>query len=816
MHEFRKRILHGAAAMAFVASTGLMEAGPALAQSQTQATRGFDIPAGSLGSAIARLGRQADVMVTVDPALVRGRRTSGLRGNHSSEQALNALLANSGLMARPDGRGGFVITTARATPARVAEPRPSRQAPAPARGEDAVTTQPEETIIVYGSRETGTLGEVASSVGIVTGKDIEDGQIRNTQETFRRLGNVMDSAFTNSGFVIRGISSEGFTPAGAPTGSLYVDGILQTRYGARFGARNLWDTEQVEVYRGPQSTLSGRAATAGAIYIKTKDPNFEREAELSGMVGNRNLWGGAFMVNMPVVDDQLSVRVAGVYQVQDTDVKYPRYANYKNLDDFRTELSGTIRAKVLMAPSSMPDTKAVLTYSYSDDRPNERLIFENSEFTLNDRRGDGYNLFGTFFDTYAEFREIKVHNVGLEITHDFSDALRLTSQTGYTHGTTTRRSVDAGEQGSADGMRGSVADQMASQELRLNYQGDRWTWVAGVFGSHQKFDSYLSTVSTPFFTNLDETFIRETSNIALFGEATFEVVPTWYLTLGGRLDYLEEETTEISDSILFGAPQLFSNYNKFDETNAVPRIGIAKAIARGHRAGFTYSQGFRTGGFYLDRVTGENVNYGPEAATNYELFYKGQMLDGRLTLNANLFFTEYSDQQVEIAPDSTRPGYTVTVNAASSRSWGIEIEPTLRVTANVSLFASLGYLNTKFKDFNTAAFGDMSGDQFPDAPELSVAFGGRYAFSNGFFMGGDAKYTSDYTARFGEGTPDGIDARIIVNAQVGFKRGNWEIVAFAENLFNKKYLTFADRDAASVYGQAGPRRTFGVNLKAKF
>lgn len=815
MSDFRKRIRRGAAAIALAIAGGLVNAAPAQAQSQTQAPRSFDIPAGSLGSAIARLGRQAGVMVTVDPALVRGRRTVGLRGTYTPEQALGALLANSGLTARTDGRGGFVVTTARATPPRSVAARASRQTAVPARDRET-PPQEGETIIVYGARETATLGNVASSVGVVTGKDIEDGQIRNTQESFRRLGNVMDSAFTNSGFVIRGISSEGFTPAGAPTGSLYVDGVLQTRYGARFGARNLWDTEQVEVYRGPQSTLSGRAATAGAIYIKTKDPSFESEAELSGMIGNRDLRGGALMVNMPLVDDQLSIRVAGVYQTQRTDVTYPNYASYNNLDDFRTDLSGTIRAKILLSPSAMPDTRAVLSYSYSDDRPNERLIFENSDFTLSDRRGDGYSLFGTRFDTYAEYREIKVHNVGLEITHDFSDALRLTSQTGYTHGTTTRRSVDAGEPGNPDGMRGTVADQMVSQELRLNYEGSRWRWVAGVFGSHQKFDSKLSLVSTPYFTSLDEIFIRETGNIALFGEVTYEFLPSWHLTIGGRLDYLEEETTEVSDSILFGAPQLFGNRNKFDETNAVPRIGISKDIASGHRAGFTYSQGFRTGGFYLDRDTGANVNYGPEAARNYELFYKGQMLGGRLTLGANLFFTEYNDQQVEIAPDSSRPGYTITVNAAFSRSWGFEIEPTFRISDNLSLFASLGYLNTKFKEFNTAAFGDMSGEQFPDAPELSVAFGGRYAFLNGLFVGGDAKYTTDYTARFGEGMPDKIDSRIIVNAQAGFTRGNWEIAAFAENLFNHKYLTFTDRDAASVYGQAGPRRTFGVNLKAKF
>lgn len=815
MHKVRKHILNGAAAIALGVAASVVAFQPAHAQARAQASRSFNIPAGSLGSAIARLGRQADVMVTVEPALVRGRRTPGLRGSYTPEQALNALLANSGLVARADGQGGFLVAVASATPIPVAARSSKRVAVATAPRE-LPAAQDAEAIVVYGARETATLDKVASSVGIVTGKDIEQGQIRNTQETFRRLGNVMDSAFTNSGFVIRGISSEGFTPAGAPTGSLYVDGVLQTRYGARFGARNLWDTEQVEVYRGPQSTLSGRAATAGAIYIKTKDPTFEREVEVSAMVGNRDLRGGAVMVNMPLIDDQLSVRVAGVYQVQDTDVSYPRYADYNNLDDFKTELSGTIRAKALLTPSSMPDTRAVLSYSYSDDRPNERLIFENSAFTLEDRRGDGYNLYGMFFDTYAEFREIKVHNAGLEITHDLSRALRFTSQTGYTDGTTTRRSIDAGEPGSADGMRGSVADRMVSQELRLNYQGDRWTWVAGVFGSHQKFDSYLSTVSTPFYTNLDETFIRETRNAALFGEVTYTILPTWHLTIGGRLDYLQEETTEASDSILFGAPQISSNYNKFDETNAVPRVGIAKDLPNQDRVGFTYSQGFRTGGFYLDRDTGENVYYGPEAVTNYELFYKGQMLDGRLTLNANVFFTEYSDQQVEIAPDSLRPGYTITLNAASSRSWGVEIEPTLRVAENFSLFASLGYLNTKFKDFNTASFGDMSGDQFPDAPELSIAFGGRYTFLNGLFVGGDAKYTTEYTARFGEGTPDKIASRIIANAQAGFKRGNWEITAFAENLFNKKYLTFADRDAASIYGQAGPRRTYGVNLKTKF
>jgi outer membrane receptor protein involved in Fe transport len=785
------------------------------AQAQTaQEVRDVDIPAGSLGNAITQLGRKTGVMIVFDPALVRGKRSVGLRGAYPAAEALNRLLSGIGIVARADGRGGFTLIRASRPTDSAGDAALRTAAALPGPATEALPVAQE--IIVYGARETTVLSETASSVGVVTGKNIEGGQIRTTQDAFRRLGNVMDSAFTNSGFVIRGVSSEGFTPAGAPTGSLYVDGILQTRYGARFGARNLWDTEQVEVYRGPQSTLSGRAATAGAIYIKTRDPTFSREFELSGTAGNRDFLGGAFMANLPLVDDQVAVRIAGSLQSQRTDVHYPDYQKYNNLHDFETDRSGTIRAKVLLTPSGMPDTRMLLSYSYSDDRPNERLIFQNDRFALEDRRGDGYNFSGIPLDTFAEYRRIKVHNVGLELTHDFSCALRLTSQTGYTRGTTYRLSVDAGEPGVPDGMRGDVVDTLLSQEIRLNYESDHWKWVAGVFGSRQKFDSKLSLISTPFFTALDETFVRKTDNIALFGEATLEFAPTWHLTLGGRLDYLEEQTTELSDSIFVGAPQTFNNFNKFDETNFVPRVGLAKDLSPGHRAGFTYSQGFRTGGFYLDRDTGGNAYYGPEGVRNYEFFYKGRMLGDRLSISASLFYTKYTDQQVEFAPDSSRPGYTITENAASSRSWGFELEPTFQVNTEFSIFASLGYLNSRFQNFQTSAFGDMSGEEFPDAPELSIAFGGRYDLPSGFFLGGDAKYTSNYTARFGEGIPDRIGSRILVNAQAGFRNRTWEFTLFAENLLDHKYLTFADRDAASVYGQAGPRRTFGVNAKAKF
>ena len=108
-------------------------------RAETEAVQSFDIPAGSLGAAIARLGRQAGIMITADPDLVRGRRTSGLRGRHTPEQALRALLRETGLEARPDGRSGYMLREVRNRPVQ-AEPRPEIVSPVVRNADEADIT----------------------------------------------------------------------------------------------------------------------------------------------------------------------------------------------------------------------------------------------------------------------------------------------------------------------------------------------------------------------------------------------------------------------------------------------------------------------------------------------------------------------------------------------------------------------------------------------------------------------------------------------------------------------------------------------------
>lgn len=777
---------------------------PAAAQSAIPARttqQPISVPAGPLTPALNRLAAQSGLQILFDAGLAGDKTTRGVSGNLSPAEALDAVLAGTGLSARFAGGNQVVLGIAASAAVDVGY----------SAGADGLTLL--DRLVLYGAKNATTLDATTASVGVVTAEDIEGGQIRTAREAFRRLANVQPSATVNSGFVIRGMSSEGYVPSGGPSGSLYVDGILQTRYNSRFGARGLWDVEQVEVYRGPQSTLSGRAAMVGAIYVKSKDPTFDREVELSGTIGSNDLVGTGFVVNTPVVDDQIALRISGAFERSHSDVSYSDFQNYAGYDDLITDISGNIRAKLLLTPAEMPDTRAVLTYAYSKDRPNDRLV------GLYDGRGD----FNNNPDTYTEFRTTEVHNFGLEITHDLSDALRLTSQTGFSYGINTRSSVDAGTLGLVTGIWGTDDDSIFTQEVRLNYESGRWKWVAGVFGSHQVFDGasrFIADVPYYGLVQLDDDQNRKTSNLAVFGEATYELVPTWFVTLGGRLDYLEETNSELNSLVFYGMePDLTGDPASFDELNFVPKLGLSKEIGDDHTVGLTYSQGFRSGGSYVDRQDPSDfrlVTYEPEYSQSYELSYKGRLLNDRLTLNANLFYTRYEDQQIEIRPISTIPGYRRTENAASSRAWGFEIEPNWQVTDRFSAFASIGYLNTRFLEFDHADLGDQSGNAFPEAPEWTFGVGGRYEFENGVFLGGDAKYTSDYNSRFGTAGMYEIDSRVIVNAQAGFRKNDWEVTAFVENLTDEKYFTIVDPDAPLPFAQAGPRRSFGLTVRTKF
>lgn len=414
-------------------------------------------------------------------------------------------------------------------------------------GSSAVTRLPE--ITVYGARTTQTLDDVTASVGIVTDDEIERRALRGFRDSFRLLGNVRDADWTDAGFVLRGISSEGLTPGGTPLASYYVDGIQQTIQGTRRGSRGLWDTEQVEVYRGPQSTLAGRAALAGAIYVKTKDPVFRFEAAARGMGGEDELSTGAGMVNVPLIEEQVALRVAGEYQRSESALDYPTYERFDRFGDFKEDEFLSVRSKLRVQPKALPRTRLLLLYSYAEDAPDVSDIGGPVlGFAFDDDRGD--------FNTpiFSEVRRTTVHSGGLEVVQELTSGLLLTAQSGFSRSATERPSVNAGTAGETNVLTGGFVQHLFTQEFRLNYFGERTDATVGIYGAWEDEDAGFRRPDFFGFASDVSKTDRDEWNLAGFGEVSYEILPGWKAVLGGRVDHTDRRAPASSRGTAPRAP----------------------------------------------------------------------------------------------------------------------------------------------------------------------------------------------------------------------------------------------------------------------
>jgi len=467
-----------------------------------------------------------------------------------------------------------------------------------------------QEVVIYGARMPTTLMDTQASVAVITEESLIEKDIQNIRDAFRLMGNVIDSDWVDSGFVIRGVNSEGLTPGLAPLASIYVDGAPQTVQGARRGLRGLWDVQQVEVYRGPQSTLSGRASLAGAIYLKTNDPTFEWDSAARATYGEHETAEVAVAGGGPLLDNVLAFRVAAEYQRRESDLNYQGYEMWDAFDDFKTDEYYQIRSKLLLTPGT-GGTRALLSYSFGHDSPMyDDIAGPGFGFEYSDRRGD----LNAATPVFQENRSADTHNATLEVTHPFSDALSFTSITSFSYTDMRRPSINAGTPGEIDIAVGYEKEKLATQELRLNYDGEALSWVAGLYAAYDQ--SRTDRMTNSPFGRIDYSRPKNFScNLAVFGEATYEVAPGWEVTGGGRLDY-EAQTRNYYALRDFDDPntpdRLTIGESKNDQFTFLPKAGLVHRFMNEQSLGFTVQRGYRSGGAGVDPSDGSAYTFKPE------------------------------------------------------------------------------------------------------------------------------------------------------------------------------------------------------------
>ncbi|MEM8546626.1 MAG: TonB-dependent receptor [Pseudomonadota bacterium] len=746
-------------------------------------------------------------------ALVAGKTVSAIAGVSDVETALSQALEGTGLTAIPAGDGAFVVTAEQ-------ERQPNDVAP-----EDSLSGVMEEVIVV-GELLSRSQQETLTSVYSEAGE-----QIRRRGETdFNAVTNRMANV-TNLGgeFSIRGVSTSG--PAGG-TGQT----ITTTIDGARISnfldqdtrTYSTWDLAQFEALRGPQSTQTGRNALAGSITIRSQDPTFEPALKLGGQLGNSNLQQLAFAANMPVVDDVLAVRISW------EDVESDAFVDYPNSTGFTGETSReTGRIGVLWQPTDR--ASALLKFQHVDQVDPGRFV---DRATWPEERVDASEIPEVFS------RDLTSWN--LTFDYAFTDRVALESNTNYTELDTL---FDSGLS-SIPGLGGPFPlprngqNETLEQEFRLYYETEKVNAVIGGFYTDiDQASQLVGTLPAIIFVGSGVLTVEEiviaggnpftavvtggldqadnTENTAFFSEIEYEFAERMRLIFGLRYDDEERQSTATNVGVLVdGGMELATvTLGPSQDTTAnfdawLPKTAFAYDVDANQTLGITYQRGYRAGGSRLNLGSTPITafSFDPEYTDNYELSYRSQWRDGALTVNANLFYVDWQDQQVAVQQDTSDALDVIIENSGSSELWGGELELRSSILVNADIYASVGYTQTEFKEFASTS-GDFTGNEFPNAPNLTAAIGGAYYFAANWELGGDLTYTgSSFSDAFNDQNNKN-DGYWLTNIRATTVfQDKLELTAYVNNLFDEDYTTAL----TAIAVRAGAPRTYGVAAAFNF
>jgi iron complex outermembrane recepter protein len=273
----------------------------------------FNIPSGDLATALGAYMAQTGVELVIADNAFKGRRTAGVRGNLSADVALSRILAGTGFVTYREGNAIAVVPEAvRAhaqTVVRTAESMPMRMA--------AAASSAVESVVVTSSKIKGDIQTVPIAITALSQEQLTSRQIAGGPDLVKEVPNLTFSKtnFTGYNIQIRGIGTQAISVTTDPAVAVAFNDTPFIRN--HFFEQEFYDVSQVEVLRGPQGTLYGRNATAGVVNVISAKPTDQFEAMASADIGNYHNRRYEGMINIPVVDDRLDLRVAAEWTKRD-------------------------------------------------------------------------------------------------------------------------------------------------------------------------------------------------------------------------------------------------------------------------------------------------------------------------------------------------------------------------------------------------------------------------------------------------------------------------------------------------------------------
>jgi iron complex outermembrane receptor protein len=253
-----------------------------------------------------------------------------------------------------------------------------------------------------------------------------------------------------------------------------------------------------------------------------------------------------------------------------------------------------------------------------------------------------------------------------------------------------------------------------------------------------------------------------------------------------------------------------------------------------------YSRGYTSGGFNARTSVANQRPFDPEFVKAYEVGYKSQLLDHRLTLNAAGFINKFTDLQLSQFVPSSAGAETVVSNVGKATIQGIEVEIIAIPFEGFTVDLNYGFLDMKYDEYLFASAAtnfqpvDVSGAaHFPTASKQTLSLGLQYEFTP-FSWGSltahvDAVYNSGYKhdtldTEFDQYTESNaftlVNGRLTLSQIAAGEGGSLEFSLWGKNLMDKEYRTYGIGSFGAPLGFAGAvynePRSFGLDATYRF
>jgi catecholate siderophore receptor len=586
---------------------------------------------------------------------------------------------------------------------------------------------------------------------------------------------------------------------------LFIDGMRDT--GIYF--RDPFDTQQVEVVKGPASAYEGYGQTGGSVNMVSKTPQLAPDYEFSGGVGTNQYNRETLDVNQPITEfgnTGMAIRLDAMQQSNDV-------ADRNFVNDSRWGVAPSISFGL--------GTPTRVTFSYfhlrEDDLPDYGFPFVNAAAIrvgsfppsqLNQLASLPYNNWYGILDRDHETSIVDIPTLNIE--HDFDGGAKIVNQSRYDRtsyiGFNTSARFDnpppvttpplAFDTISQETSARSDIDTLLDNKTFATVPFQTWeiphTLVASLELSRET-ESFQTGTGPITATSLTDpnafapytgalTWTDRNRNqlddIALSLFDTIKFSPQWELTGGARYDHIDS-------SYIDPGPLTPSSFSRTDDLVSWRAALVYKplpfgSIYAGYGTSFNPSIQGVSDGASNDALTGSTANLPPEEDISYEIGTKWDVLNEKLSLNLALFRTDKTNSRVT---DPTSPT-TVYELSGKQRVQGVELDAAGSITPEWKVFGGYVYMQGKALSGPSSA---SPGNTLPNTPNQSASLWTTYELPWHLTLGTGAQFVDQRYSLVNDlnSTPGYWTQQAMLGYQVS---KNVQVQLNVYNLWDKQYI----------------------------